>query len=72
MQAAAIPATVNGVELEQVGGGRGVTGGVIDVDDLDAGAAPEGTEHQPADAAESVDADAHASDGQEPENPIGR
>ncbi len=54
-----MPAAVHRVEGEQVGGGVGVTGRVIHMHQLDAGAPPQGPEHQAADATEAVDADFH-------------
>ncbi len=54
-----LPAAMDGIEGQQVRGGVGVAAGVVDVHQLDAGPAPEGAEHQPTNAAEAVDADAH-------------
>jgi hypothetical protein len=48
---------VDRIEGQQVGGGFGITGPVVDVHDPEAGPAPEGTEDPPADAPETVDAD---------------
>jgi len=54
-----VPAAVHRIEGQQMGGGGGITAAVVDVHDLNAGPAPEGAEHQPSDAAEAVDPDAH-------------
>ena len=53
------PAAVDRIKAEQVGGGGGVAAGVVDVDQLNAGAAPQGPEDQAADAAKAIDADFH-------------
>ena len=53
------PAAMHRIKAEQVGGGGGVAAGVVDVDQLNAGAAPQGPEHQPTDAAKAIDADFH-------------
>jgi hypothetical protein len=42
-----------------MGGGGRITAAVVHMHQLDAGATPQGSKHQAADAAESVDADAH-------------
>ena len=47
------------VKGEQVCRGLSVTGVVVDMHQLNARVAPEGTEHQAADAAEAIDADFH-------------
>ena len=53
---------MNGVEGEQVGGGLSITAAVVDVNQLNAGTAPQGPKHQAADAAKAVDADFHGSE----------
>jgi hypothetical protein len=50
---------MDGVEGQQMGGGLGVAGGVVDVDDLEARLTPKGPEDQAADAPETVDAEFH-------------
>ena len=47
------------IELQQVGGGDGIPGRVVDVHELNARTAPECAKHQPTDATEAVDTDAH-------------
>jgi hypothetical protein len=54
-----VPTAVDRVERQQVGGRGGVTSGIVDVAQADAGALEQGTEHQPADTAEPIDADVH-------------
>ena len=56
---AAVPATVNGIKLQQVGRRRGVARRIIDVDQFDAGPAPEGPEHQATNPSKAVDANPH-------------
>ena len=53
------PAAMDRVKAEQVGGGGGVAAGIVDVHQLNAGAAPQGPEDQAADAAKAIDADFH-------------
>jgi hypothetical protein len=48
-----------GMVVQNQPGGGGITSRVVDMHQLDAGATPEGTEHQAADAAKAVDADFH-------------
>ena len=50
------PAAMNGIKRQQVGGGGSVTGVVIDVHQLDAGAPPKGTKDQATDPPKAVDA----------------
>ena len=57
-----LPAAMNGVEGEQVGGGLSITAAIVDVDKLNAGTAPQGPKHQAADAAKAVDADFHGAE----------
>jgi hypothetical protein len=47
------------IKDQQMGGTDRITAGIIDMHQLDAGSPPEGPKHQPADAAEAVDADFH-------------
>ena len=56
-----IPASMDGIEAEQVR--SGFSGGlvVVDQNDLDAGSSPEGAADQPSDPPEAVDANPHAS-----------
>jgi hypothetical protein len=57
-----IPAAVHRVEFQQVGGGGGIPRPLVDVHQLDIGAAPEGPKNQPPNAAEAVDTHSHAQD----------
>jgi hypothetical protein len=50
---------MHGIEGEQMGGGGCIASGIVHVHQLNAGAAPEGPEHQAANAAEAVDSDFH-------------
>jgi hypothetical protein len=50
---------MQGIEGEQVSRRWSITRRIIDVNDLDAGPAPEGTEHKAADAPKTVDAEFH-------------
>ena len=50
---------MNGIELQQVGRSYGISSGIIDVHQLDAGTPPQGPEHQTTDPTKTVDADAH-------------
>jgi hypothetical protein len=50
---------VDRIKAEQVGGGVSVAAGVVDLDQLNAGAAPQGPEDHAADAAKAIDADLH-------------
>ena len=47
------------IEAEQVGRRGRITRRIVDMNDLDAGPAPEGPKDEAADAAEAVDADVH-------------
>jgi hypothetical protein len=47
------------IKGEQMGGAADIARRIVDVHQLDAGATPQGAEHQPADAAEAIDADFH-------------
>ena len=53
------PAAMHRIKRQQMGGGGGITGRIIDVDQFNAGPPPEGTEDEAADAPEAVDADFH-------------
>jgi len=53
-----------------MGGGVGIAATVVDVHDLDAGAAPQGPKQQPADAAKAVDAEFHVVVRVEPQSSI--
>jgi len=47
------------IEGEQMGGGVGIAGRIIDVSQFDAGAPPQGREHQATNAPEAIDAAVH-------------
>ena len=47
------------IENQQVGGGVGIPGRIVDMHQFDAGSPPQGTEDEAADAPEAVDADFH-------------
>ena len=53
------PATVDGVELEEVGGALGGGVGVVDADELEVGIVESSAEDETTDAAESIDSDFH-------------
>jgi len=54
-----LPAAMHRIKGQQVGGGGGIATVVVDVHQLNAWPAPQGPEHQAANAAEAVDADFH-------------
>ena len=55
----AIPAAVDGVEFEEVGGGFGVGLGVVESDEFELGIVEGGAKDEATDAAKSVDSDFH-------------
>ena len=55
----AIPAAVDGVEFEEVGGGFGVGLGVVEADEFELGIVKGGAEDEATDAAKSIDGDFH-------------
>jgi hypothetical protein len=50
---------MHGIKGEQVGRRWGITRRIVDMNDLDAGSSPEGTEHKAANAPKTVDAEFH-------------
>jgi hypothetical protein len=55
---------MNGIKFQQMGGAMGITGGVVHVNNFNAGAIPKGAKHKAANAPKAVNCDFHGCYGE--------